>query len=167
MAVYNQRMNKQLITVCEQLEPKQLQQETNSFFPTIMCYWNHILFGDLIMLSRLVNNDIVNVESKILKELPVVKSVNDKFVNNLIELKHLRRVVDEIYVNITQELTIENYNGVIKYTTSDGTDLVKNVGEFFQHIFNHQTHHRGQLTCILSQFNLDFGCTDLPIIMSN
>ena len=64
MAVYNQRMNMQLITVCEQLEPEQLQQETNSFFSTVMCYWNHILFGDLIMLSRLVANDIVNIEPR-------------------------------------------------------------------------------------------------------
>ncbi len=167
MAVYNQRMNTQLITVCEQLEPEQLQQETNSFFSTVMCYWNHILFGDLIMLSRLVANDIVNIEPHISQKIPAVKSVNDQFVNNLSELMTLRALVDEIYLKITQDLTVESYNGIIKYTTSSGEYLEKNIGEFFQHIFNHQTHHRGQLTCILSQFGLDFGCTDLPIIVSN
>jgi len=167
MAVYNQRMNTQLMTVCEQLKPEQLQQETNSFFSTVMCYWNHILFGDLVMLSRLVTNETVNIEPSTLQKIPKVKSVNDRFVNNLVELKSLRTLVDEVYLQITQDLTVENYNGTIKYTTSSGEYLEKNIGEFFQHIFNHQTHHRGQLTCILSQFDLDFGCTDLPIIVSN
>ena len=119
------------------------------------------------MLSRLVANGIVNIEPHILQKIPAVKSVNDQFVHNLNELMILRALVDEIYLKITQDLTVESYNGIIKYTTSSGEYLEKNIGEFFQHIFNHQTHHRGQLTCILSQFGLDFGCTDLPIIVSN
>jgi uncharacterized damage-inducible protein DinB len=31
-------------------------------------------------------------------------------------------------------------------------------------MFNHQTHHRGQLTTLLSQLGLDPGVTDLPFI---
>ena len=30
------------------------------------------------------------------------------------------------------------------------------------HFFNHQTHHRGQLSTLLSQCGLDYGVTDLP-----
>lgn len=29
------------------------------------------------------------------------------------------------------------------------------------HFFNHQTHHRGQLTVLLSQCGKDYGVTDL------
>ncbi len=29
------------------------------------------------------------------------------------------------------------------------------------HFFNHQTHHRGQVTTLLSQFGVDPGVTDL------
>jgi uncharacterized damage-inducible protein DinB len=29
------------------------------------------------------------------------------------------------------------------------------------HFFNHQAHHRGQLTTLLSQCSLDYGVTDL------
>ena len=32
------------------------------------------------------------------------------------------------------------------------------------HLFNHQTHHRGQLTMLLSQLGLDVGSTDLPFM---
>ena len=32
------------------------------------------------------------------------------------------------------------------------------------HLFNHQTHHRGQLTTLLSQLGIDPGVTDLPML---
>jgi uncharacterized damage-inducible protein DinB len=32
------------------------------------------------------------------------------------------------------------------------------------HLFNHQTHHRGQLTTLLEQAGCDFGVTDLPMM---
>jgi uncharacterized damage-inducible protein DinB len=165
MAIYNQRMNQQLIGVCEQLSPEQLNQETHSFFSTVMCHWNHILFGDLIMLRRLTDNGVVEVDTLILQKLPIAKSVTDQFVNNLENLKSLRAVLDEVYVNITQAFTADCCTHIVKYTTTEGGVIERTVGEFFQHLFNHQTHHRGQLTCVLSQFGLDFGCTDLPILV--
>ena len=33
------------------------------------------------------------------------------------------------------------------------------------HMFNHSTHHRGQLTTLLTQLGLDFGVTDLPFLI--
>ena len=165
LAVYNQRMNQQLISVCEQLSYEQLHSETNSFFPTVMAHWNHILFGDLIMLQRLVANDMVSMDSQVLELLPTAKSVDDIFVETLDELRSIRKTVDEIYVQITAEFGNTDYDREVCYVTTEGQELVRNLGEFCQHIFNHQTHHRGQLTCILSQFGLDFGCTDLPVIV--
>ena len=32
------------------------------------------------------------------------------------------------------------------------------------HMFNHQSHHRGQLTTLLSQMGIDIGATDLPFM---
>jgi uncharacterized damage-inducible protein DinB len=32
------------------------------------------------------------------------------------------------------------------------------------HMFNHQTHHRGQITTLLSQMGLDIGSTDIPFM---
>jgi uncharacterized damage-inducible protein DinB len=34
----------------------------------------------------------------------------------------------------------------------------------FAHLVNHQTHHRGQVTTLLSQLGLDVGTTDLPFM---
>jgi uncharacterized damage-inducible protein DinB len=35
---------------------------------------------------------------------------------------------------------------------------------FVTHMFNHQTHHRGQVTTLLSQMGLDVGSTDIPFM---
>ncbi|MEL7527745.1 MAG: DinB family protein, partial [Pseudomonadota bacterium] len=32
------------------------------------------------------------------------------------------------------------------------------------HMFNHQTHHRGQLSTLLMQSGIDIGVTDLPFM---
>jgi uncharacterized damage-inducible protein DinB len=32
------------------------------------------------------------------------------------------------------------------------------------HLFNHQAHHRGQITTLLSQHGLDVGSTDIPFM---
>lgn len=166
MALYNQRMNAKLIKVCHELEEKKLHQPTGAFFSTIMDHWNHILFGDLIMLQRLVQNGFVDITPNIKKSLPVAKSVNDKFVNTLQGLSELRTTVDAIYVTFSETLTCEKLQSTLVYTTTEGQQLEKNLGEFCLHLFNHQTHHRGQITCLLSQFDLDYGSTDLPVVVS-
>jgi uncharacterized damage-inducible protein DinB len=35
------------------------------------------------------------------------------------------------------------------------------------HMFNHQTHHRGQLTTLLSQMGIDPGVTDIPWMLES
>jgi uncharacterized damage-inducible protein DinB len=34
------------------------------------------------------------------------------------------------------------------------------------HMFNHETHHRGQLTTVLNEMGYDCGVTDLPFLVS-
>ncbi|MDC5840597.1 DinB family protein [Vibrio europaeus] len=165
LALYNQRMNQQLLSVCEQLRPQQLNQDTHSFFPSVMAHWNHILFGDLIMLQRLVANQIHRLTPQQVDALPIAKAVDDTFVTSIEELKVLRSLVDQIYIDMTKGFTAKTCEQTVVYTTIEGGEMRRNVGEFCQHIFNHQTHHRGQLTAILAQLGCDFGCTDLPVIV--
>ena len=43
----------------------------------------------------------------------------------------------------------------------------KKFSPLLQHLFNHQTHHRGQLTTLFSQMGLDVGVTDLLMLIDN
>ena len=45
--------------------------------------------------------------------------------------------------------------------------MQKKLASVIQHLFNHQTHHRGQLTTLFSQMGLDVGVTDLLMLIDN
>jgi len=165
MAKYNERVNEQLLTHCQELSDEQLLANTHSFFPTIMAYWNHILFGDLIILGRLANNNIANLASNDFDRLPTAKSVHDVFCENMNDIILLRKQVDALINQYCDHLTNEACQSVISYQSTEGENITIKVGDITQHLFNHQTHHRGQLTCILSQLGVDYGCMDLPVLV--
>lgn len=166
MSLYNMRVNAQLMDCCLALPIAIQEKGTNSFFLNIISYWNHILFGDLILLKRLALNEIGLLKSKHLAKLPSPISPQDIYHNHLPELALLRQKVDEIIDYYCANLTEEDCERFITYTTTEGDSITKVVADVTQHLFNHQTHHRGQLTCILSQFDVDYGCMDLPVIVA-
>lgn len=165
MAKYNQRINAQLLDVCKQLNDEQLNCDTGAFFPSVMAHWNHILFGDLIMMQRLRNSGFIVLDSQVAEQLPCAAAVDDQFVTSLTELHNLRILVDNIYIDFTESLSEQDCRRQVNYQTTEGQTMSRNLAAFCQHLFNHQTHHRGQLSCLLSQFGLDYGCMDLPVVV--
>ena len=167
LSVYNQRLNKQLLDCCSSMTKELLEKESHSFFPNIMSYWNHILFGDQILLRRLADNNIAGLTFEDLAGLPKAQAPNDMYCATISEVSTLRKKVDNIIIRYCESLTDTMCDQVIRYQTTEGDNIEQYVGVITQHMFNHQAHHRGQLTCVLSQFGVDYGCTDLPIIIAD
>jgi len=159
-------MNSQLMGHSLTLSADILTKDTDSFFPNIISYWNHILFGDLILLGRLAANNIGNLSSLDFSEFPKAISPQDIYHTNLLDIALLRSRVDSLIIHYCNNLTEEDCERFITYTTTEGVVITKAVADITQHIFNHQTHHRGQLTCLLSQAGVDYGCMDLPVIVA-
>jgi len=159
-------MNAQLLDSCSTLSNDLLKKETHSFFPNIISYWNHILFGDLILINRLALNQIGQLSTADLSAFPTAKSPQDMYYSNLSDIADLRKQVDELLIQFSNNLTEDECEKYISYTTTEGASVTKAVADVTQHIFNHQTHHRGQLSCVLSQLGVDYGCMDLPVIVS-
>jgi len=151
---------------CLALPDDVLKKETESFFSNIISYWNHIIFGDLILLSRLASNEVGQLQSTDFHGFPVPQSPQDIYYHQLSDLKTLREELDELIEKFCINLSDGDCEKVISYTSTEGELIKRAVADVIQHIFNHQTHHRGQLTCVLSQFGVDYGCMDLPVIVS-
>jgi uncharacterized damage-inducible protein DinB len=47
----------------------------------------------------------------------------------------------------------------------EGRQNRKVLGDVLQHVFNHQTHHRGQASTLFSQLGIDIGATDLLLLL--
>lgn len=43
---------------------------------------------------------------------------------------------------------------------TQGVISQRNFGKLASHLFNHRTHHQGQLTTVLNQIGLEIGVTD-------
>lgn len=166
MSLYNQRMNTQLMGICLLLPKELLEKQTHSFFPNIISYWNHILFGDLILIGRLALSEIANLSPQDMAIYPTPKSPQDLYYHSLSEITVTRKKLDELIVQYCLNLTEADCEKYITYTTTENDLITKALADITQHIFNHQAHHRGQLTCVLSQFGVDYGCMDLPVVVA-
>ena len=49
----------------------------------------------------------------------------------------------------------------MRYSNSRGDQRAHPAWQAMTHFFNHQTHHRGQATTLLTQAGVDIGVTDL------
>ena len=165
LARYNQRLNQQVLTAAASLSHEKLIQDRCAFFKSILGTLNHILVGDLLWLRRFYLHHGPNNQTfshlKALDNYPAVESLNQILFDDFEEFKTARIEVDAIISNWTHEqLSETDLESGFTYTNMKGEASTKNFGEVLSHIFNHQTHHRGQASTLLSQAGVDIGVTD-------
>ncbi len=153
LARYNQWMNDKIYHACDQLSDDIREQDKGAFFGSIHRTLDHIVFGDTIWLERL--RDGVFTPRKIGMILyPQWHALKDR-----------RLQLDQEIANWTATLDDTLLSQPFEFTSS--IDQQKRSGPkwiFIQHMFNHQTHHRGQVTTLLSQLDIDIGSTDIPFM---
>jgi uncharacterized damage-inducible protein DinB len=82
-----------------------------------------------------------------------------------VDLKAAREAFDETIVNWAGGLDAAALAGDLTwFSGAAGRELTKPKGLLIAHLFNHQTHHRGQVHCMLTQCGVRPGDTDLPIL---
>ena len=77
------------------------------------------------------------------------------------ELASARRAMDARIVTFTQGLTPEWIEAPFDYNKLSGNPVRVAGWAALTHFFNHQTHHRGQVTTLLRQCDIDPGDTDI------
>ena len=167
MASYNQRMNKALYEVAATLNNEELHQDRGAFFHSIMGTLNHILVGDIIWLKRFACHKIALPSLEAVTVLKTPRSLDATLCSSLTELTVQRLYLDGIIVQFTAQLTEQAMATPLAYNNSKGLPFNKNFGHLLQHFFNHQTHHRGQISTLLYQAGVDVGVTDLLLAIPN
>ena len=151
MAAYNRWMNEKLYAVCAELTDTERMLDRKSFFGSIHATLNHLLLADRVWLGRFTGRPFK------------VLSLNQELFANFDDLRAERTLTDQDIEGWTQALTDEQLAGKLRFTPiANPTPRVMDLWVCVAHFFNHQTHHRGQLTTLLSQCGKDYGITDLP-----
>ena len=161
MAAYNHRMNLSIYAVSAQVSEIDLVTHRGAFFGSIIGTLNHILVADLIWLRRfsMHSNNFRSLEP--ILEMRTPGALNEILYAKLAELKQARITVDRTIIDFTNELTDDHLLTTLLYKNTKNIAFKKNFGSLIQHFFNHQTHHRGQVSTLLSQLGIDIGVTDL------
>lgn len=77
------------------------------------------------------------------------------------ELAALRKQLDSYIEALAAEVGEEQLDQPLSYHNMKGVTAQKHFFALLMHLFNHQTHHRGQATTLLTQAGVDVGVTDL------
>lgn len=150
LAAYNRWMNQRLYAVCSELTDAQRRQDRGAFFKSIHGTLNHLLLADRIWLGRFL--DAPYPADRLDRELYA----------DFAELRREREITDRDLVDWAATLTEATLAGVLRYTgVSSPVPRRYELWLAVTHLFNHQTHHRGQLTVLLNQCGKDYGVTDL------
>lgn len=153
LAQYNQWMNRKLYEVCSTLSEDELRLDRRAFFGSLYLTLNHILYADMAFLSRFTGDP------------PEAPALGVELAPSFPALRSEREAVDCRIIDWVATLDASWLNGMKSYTSKvDGKMRTLPRWVLLTHMFNHQTHHRGQVTTMLTQLGLDVGTTDIPFM---
>lgn len=150
LAAYSQWMNERLYAACAGLSDAARRTDRGAFFGSIHGTLNHILLADRIWFGRFVEQPFH------------AERLDQELFGDFNELRVARAALDEQIGQWVGTLTDNRLAATLHYTSvSDPQPRRLEMSVAVSHFFNHQTHHRGQLTVLLSQCGVDYGVTDL------
>ncbi len=153
MARYNAWMNERLYTLCADLSDDDRRAERGAFFGSIHATLNHIQWLDEAFLCRFTG------------EPASVADLGAELYPDFGTLREARAATDARLLDWMPDMTDEWLAGTIAFASAfDGKNRTVPRWAMLTQLFNHQTHHRGQITTLLSQMGLDLGITDIPFL---
>ena len=150
MAGYNAWCNDRIYDVAAQLSDADYRADRGAFFKSVHGTLNHLLVTDRIWLKRFSGQG----------EAP--NRLDAILFENLSELLAAREREDERIVGYIDGLSDADLAGRIRYKTiTNPAEIEQPLAPALVHFFNHQTHHRGQVHCLLTGFGLEAPSLDL------
>lgn len=161
MAQYNRWMNDRLYAAAAGLDAAALTADRGAFFGSILGTLNHIAVADTIWLHRFARHQAGFASLAALSGFAIPSSLGQPLAADLPGLQRYREQLDALIEGWVAELRPEHLAASIAYANMAGVPARRNFAAMLQHFFNHQTHHRGQVSTLLHQAGVDIGVTDL------
>ncbi len=152
MARYNRWQNQQVLSAIKDAPLDVLTQDRGAFFGSILATLSHLVWGDAIWMSRFDGGE--KPTTGIPDSVGTVTSVS--------EWSEARARMDQRIQTWADGLTTEALSLDLNwYSGALGRDVTKPLSLCVTHMFNHQTHHRGQVHAMLTAAGLSAPVSDL------
>jgi uncharacterized damage-inducible protein DinB len=137
-AAYNRWANRRLYHAALALPDDAFRRDVGLFFGSIHRTLNHLVLTDLIWLGRIDGSEEVpGPLDRILHE--------DRW-----DLLHARIATDERLIALIVGIPADGFAVEYRYRNTSGAAFTQPLDQMLAHLFNHQTHHRGQVHSALS-----------------
>lgn len=149
-AQYNRWMNERLYAVCAEIPDAERKRDRGAFFESMHGTLNHLLLADKLWLGRFLGEPFS------------VDSLDQELYGDFDAMRAERERTDAVIIDYVNNLDEAAIDAEFRFTTmvnpAEHAYVLRHV---LQQFFNHQTHHRGQLTTLISQAGYEPGVTDL------
>lgn len=138
MAAYNRWANARLYAAAFALDDTDYRRDIGLFFGSLHGTLNHLLVADRIWFRRLTG------EGEHPDRLDAI------MFDRLPALALARAAEDERIIAVVDGYGRAAFEGEVDYATTSGQKQRQRLDDILTHVFNHQTHHRGQAHTALS-----------------
>ena len=145
---YNSWANHRTLDVCEPLSPEQFVHDLGSSFPSVRDTLAHIYGAEWIWLERWNGRSPAG--------LPTPADFPD-----LATLRARWKTLEADLHGFVTSLDTDKLNAPLETRTLDGTRYAQPLWQMMQHLVNHGSYHRGQITAFLRQLGHKAVSTDL------
>ncbi|MCA0246347.1 MAG: DinB family protein [Proteobacteria bacterium] len=155
MARYNRWQNESLYGAASRLSEAERRRDRGAFFGSIHATLAHLVWADRLWLARFELTPVTaTTMAEGLAAFPTWPSLQDA-----------RVACDAEIVRWADALTPDGLAGDLAYYSMSAHREIGGLRwVFVAHFFNHQTHHRGQAHCLLTQCGLKLQDTDLQLM---
>ena len=138
-AAYNRWANERLYEAAAKLPEADYRADRGAFFGSLHGTLNHLLVTDRIWMHRFTGSG------------PAPTRLDEILHDDLASLGAARREEDERIIVWVESLSEGAIAGTITYKPiSRPIDVTQPLASVLAHVFNHQTHHRGQAHALLT-----------------
>ena len=155
LANFNTWANSKIFSACKELDETEYKKNRKAFFLSIHGTLNHLLLVDKAYIARIEGKD------------HGLKSLDQILYKNLYDLEGVRIKEDKRLVDLVNSLTEDSIHKKITYKGFETGNTTYTINMILLTLFNHQTHHRGQIHNMLSQASIEPPQLDIPDFISS
>jgi uncharacterized damage-inducible protein DinB len=154
---YNRWANQRMFSTLEKLSAQQLVAEVSSSFPSIRETVFHILFAEWLWLKRWQGTSphstgpSPNVTSATWKALSPAGVATAQEFTTITELESFANSIEQERQEFLSTLSDSTLHAPLDFKDMAGNPYSEPLVQLLQHVVNHGTYHRGQVTTLLRQ----------------
>jgi uncharacterized damage-inducible protein DinB len=161
LARYNRFVNQALIESLSRLSPAALAEPRGSYFRSIQGILDHVITCDINWLRRF--RELFPEDEPLHRPrlAPPGHAWTSLAFPDFAEFRRERALVDGLFVDWIAMADTSRFGEVLAYRDSHDQPLRFYCRDALDHVFNHQTHHRGQVSQILDELKLEHDWSNL------